>query len=67
MQGTKLLKGTAPPKVQSRLNFIAARKKLSAKCLYVYLRQVHPTTAPSQPPPPSNCNHSHHKHESKSK
>ena len=31
MQGTKLLKGTVPAKVQSRLNFIAARTKIKRK------------------------------------
>ena len=37
MQGTKLLKGTVPAKVQYRLSFIAARTKIKRKmsvCLF---------------------------------
>ena len=51
MQGTKLLKGTVPAKVQSRLNFIAARTKIKRKmsvCLFTPDTPHHcPFPAPS--------------------
>ena len=51
MQGTKLLKGTVPAKVQSPLNFIAARTKIKRKmsvCLFTPDTPHHcPFPAPS--------------------
>ena len=59
MQGTKLLKGTVPAKVQSRLNFIVARRKIKPKmsvCLFTPNTPHHcPLPAPSQPPPPATA------------
>ena len=53
MQGTKLLKGTVPAKVQSHLNFIAARTKIKRKmsvCLFTPVTPHHcPFPAPSPP------------------
>lgn len=53
MQGTKLLKGTVPAKVQSRLNFIVAKTKIKRKngCMSIYARYTPPLRLPSPLPP----------------
>ena len=56
-KGQNCWKVQSLPKYNLTWTSLLPERKLSAKCLYVYLRQLHPTTAPSQPPPPSNSNH----------
>ena len=57
MLGTKLLKGTVPAKVQSRLNFIAARTKIKRKMSVCPFTPDTPHQCPFPAPSPSNSNH----------